>query len=215
MSLKAAYQTILSEYNYSNYVVKNSSDTTKGTRTVEYAAIDTSKYQITSFDLITETGTKTITASSASGRGSLASEGYCDYSYTYSGGKLTVTVSNLSKAVRVQANVESAGTILNLTATNSAVNSLLMLTVMDGNECIAEYSCVSGTISISVALEQKKTYKILATRPFGSRLTVLLDGATLAPTNFACYEISTDTKNAMNLSFELTGDGSWKNCVVV
>ena len=109
----------------------------------------------------------------------------------------------------------SPETNLNLTATNNAVNSLLILTIMDGNECIAEYSCITGTISISVDLEQKKTYKILATRPFGSRLTVLLDGATLSPTNFACYEISTGTNNAMNLSFELTGDGSWKNCVVV
>ena len=200
------------EFNYKNYIVPNNT-TAKGSATATFTERNSTK--IKSFILKTATSSKTINVDSASGNGTASGIG--NYSYTYSGGKLAVTVSNLSAATEIVASDEELilTTNLNIVANNNSVNSLLILTIMDGSTGIAEYSCISGTISISVALLQKKTYKILATRPFGSRLTVLLDSETLAPTNFACYEISTGTKNAMNLSFELTGDGSWKNCVVV
>ena len=197
------------EFNYKNYIVPNNA-TTKGSATATFTERNSTK--IKSFILKTETSSKTINVDSASGSGTASGVG--DYSYTYSDGKLSVTVSNLSASTEVVAS-DVLTTNLNIVANNNSVNSLLILTIMDGSTSIAEYSCISGTISVSVTLEQKKTYKILATRPFGSRLTVLLNGATLAPTNFACYEISTGTNNAMNLSFTLTGDGSWKNCVVV
>ena len=106
-------------------------------------------------------------------------------------------------------------TKLNITATNNAVNSLLVLTIMDGDARLAEYSCINGTISTRITLDWNKTYKILATRPFGSSLEVKLDEALQSPTVFACYEISTVENEQMNISFTLTGDGSWKNCVVV
>ena len=106
-------------------------------------------------------------------------------------------------------------TRLNITATNNAVNSLLVLTIMDGDARLAEYSCISGTITPQITLDWNKTYKILATRPFGSSLEVKLDDDLQSPTVFACYEISTAENVRMNISFTLTGDGSWKNCVVI
>ena len=106
-------------------------------------------------------------------------------------------------------------TNLSITATNNAVNSLLVLTIMDGDARLAEYSCTSGTITPHIMLDWNKTYKILATRPFGSSLEVKLDDDLQSPTIFACYEISTAENAQMNISFTLTGDGSWKNCVVV
>ena len=106
-------------------------------------------------------------------------------------------------------------TRLNITATNNAVNSLLVLTIMDGDARLAEYSCISGTITPQITLDWNKTYKILATRPFGSSLEVKLDDVLQSPTVFACYAISTAENAQMNISFTLTGDGSWKNCVVV
>ena len=106
-------------------------------------------------------------------------------------------------------------TKLNITAKNNAVNSLLVLTIMDGDARLAEYSCISGTITPQITFDWNKTYKILATRPFGSRLEVKLDNVLQSPTNFACYKISTADNAQMNISFTLTGDGSWKNCVVV
>ena len=202
-------QTTKGEFNYKNYIVPNNT-TAKGSATATFTERNSTK--IKSFILKTATNSKTINVDSASGSGTASGVG--NYSYTYSGDKLLVTVSNLSASTEIVA-FGVLTTNLTIVANNNSVNSLLILTIMDGSTSIAEYSCITGTISISVDLEQKKTYKILATRPFGSRLTVLLDGATLAPTNFACYEISTGTQNAMNLSFELTGDGSWKNCVVV
>ena len=205
-------QTTFSTYNYCNYVISNNI-TAKGSATATFT--ERNSIKIKSFILKTATNSKTINVDSASGSGTASGVG--NFSYTYSGGKLAVTVSNLSASTEIVASDEELilTTNLNIVANNNSVNSLLILTIMDGSTSIAEYSCITDKISISVDLEQKKTYKILATRPFGSRLTVLLDGATLAPTNFACYEISTGTQNAMNLSFELTGDGSWKNCVVV
>ena len=122
--------------------------------------------------------------------------------------------------VALHLNLGALGTLLqktrlNITATNNAVNSLLMLTIMDGDARLAEYSCISGTISTRLTLEQNKIYKILATRPFGSSLEVKLDDDLQSPTVFACYEISTAENVRMNISFTLTGDGSWKNCVVI
>ena len=104
---------------------------------------------------------------------------------------------------------------LNISATNNSVNSLLVLTVMDGDARIADYSCISGTINATLTLELNKTYKILATRPFGSSLEVKLDEVLQSPTNFACYEIQTAENDQMNIIFTLTGDGSCNNCIVV
>ena len=109
----------------------------------------------------------------------------------------------------------SEDTALNLSATNNAANSLLVLTVMDGNARIAEFSCISGTITATIILDKNKTYKILATRPFGSSMEVKLDDVLQSPTVFACYEIQTAENDQMNITFTLTGDGSWKNCVVI
>ena len=106
-------------------------------------------------------------------------------------------------------------TKLNITATNNAVNSLLVLTIMDGDARLAEYSCISDTITPQITLDWNKTYKILVTRPFGSSLEVKLDDVLQSPIVFACYKISTAENAQMNISFTLTGDGSWKNCVVV
>ena len=122
--------------------------------------------------------------------------------------------------VALHINLGALGTLLqktrlNITATNNAVNSLLVLTIMDGDARLAEYSCISGTITPRITLDWNKTYKILATRPFGSSLEVKLDNVLQSPTIFACYEISTAEKVRMNISFTLTGDGSWKNCVVI
>ena len=106
-------------------------------------------------------------------------------------------------------------TALNISATNNAANSLLVLTVMEGNTRIAEYSCVSGTFNANVTLDWNKTYKIIATRPFGCSLEVELDEVLLSPTAFAYYEIYTAENASMNISFMLTGDNSWNNCIVI
>ena len=169
--------------------------------------------QINSFILKTSTQSSTINVSGANGSGSAS--GICDYSYNYDNDKLNVTISNLSASTEIIVNDVKISTKLSITATNNAPNSLLILTIMDGNIRVAEYSCISGTVSVNMLLDQNKTYKILATRPFGSNLVAKLDDVLLAPTNFACYIISTETKSVMNLSFVLSGDGSWKNCIVI
>ena len=122
--------------------------------------------------------------------------------------------------VALHLNLSTLGTLLqktklSITATNNAVNSLLVLTIMDGDARLAEYSCISGTITPRITLDWNKTYKILATRPFGSSLEVKLDNVLQSPTIFACYEISTAENVRMKMLFTLTGDGSWKNCIVV
>jgi len=215
-NLSEKYQTTQADYNYANYVVKGM-EGAKGCRTIVFPQVDTTKYTVESYTISTSTNEKTVSASSASGETFLNLEGICGYKHTYENGVLTVQVQNTCDSIcNVQANVVPLATKLSVSATNSALNSLLVLTISDeNNDFVAEYSCVSGTISASITLEQKKTYKILATRPFGSRLEVLLDGATQSPTNFACYEISTSTNSTMSISFTLSGDGSWKNCVVV
>ena len=143
-------QTTLPAHNYCNYVIPNNT-TTKGSATVTFTEVNSTK--VKSFILKTTTSSKTINVDSASGSGTASGVG--DYSYTYSDGKLVVTISNLSASTEILANDEAMLiTDLTLTTTNNAINSLLVLAIMDGSTRIAEYSCISGSISISVTLEQ-------------------------------------------------------------
>ncbi len=147
--------------------------------------------------------------------------GNARYIFTHGKEANTAAVADLGVRVALHLNLGTLKSLLpketkvDITATNNAKNSLLVLTIMDGDARIAEYSCISGAINATLALDLVTTYKILATRPFGSSLEVKLDEVLQSPTNFACYEIYTAAHASMNIKFTLTGDGSWKNCVVI
>ena len=161
---------------------------------------------------------KTISASGASGSGTLAETGICDYEYTCSGGKLIVTVSNLSEATRVNANVGAIQTdvTLNLKVNVSAPNSLLVLALFNGDKKVGEYGFTynENAQTASVTLPKNTTIKILATKPFGSRIELLLDGTALTPVGVTSYEVPMGTATR-TLSVTLTGSGGWSNMVVV
>ncbi len=106
-------------------------------------------------------------------------------------------------------------TLLSINANNTATKSLFIFKIMDENIQIAEYSLSSGSITTTKTLQQGKTYTILVTRPIGSRLEVLCNGRELSPISSACYEIMTNENDSMFLSLALSGDMSWKNCIVV
>lgn len=217
-------QTSKPTFSYINYIIPNSSDTIKGKRTITFGAIDTTQYKVSSFKLQQGTTTQTIDVSSASGSGNKSDTGVCDYSYTYSNGQLVVSVGNAGSTgeLNVQANIEVAFTdmTLNLKVTNSAPNSLLVLTFLNGNTKLGKRGFVyysGGQQTATITLPFNATIKILATKPFGSRAEFVLDDTPLTSSNSVCYEIQTGTTASAILTITLTnsGIGGWNNAIVI
>ncbi len=212
-------QTVKPTFNYSNYVIPSSNDESKGKRTITFGAVNTSTHKISSFELQKDSTTQTINVTGASGSGTCAE--ICDYSYTYSNGQLVVSVGNVSGTgeLKVQANVVEAQTdmTLNLQVTNSAPNSLLVLTIMNGTTELGEYGFVysGGEQTVSVTLPKNTTIKILATKPFGSRVEFEFDNVAVSPSGVTSYLINTGNASSKNLTATLTGDGSWSNAIII
>ena len=89
-------QTTMGDYNYKNYLVPNNT-TVKGSATATFTEKNSTK--INKFTLKTGTSSKNITLNSTSGSGTAS--GICDYSYTYSGGNLAVTICNLKGSTEI------------------------------------------------------------------------------------------------------------------
>ena len=215
-----ALQTKKTDFNYSNYVIPQD-DTAKGKRTITFSGVNTTTHKISSVELQQGDTTKTISVTTEGGSGTRESTGVCDYSYTYSGGTLTIEVKDVSKAgaLNVQAIVVEAQTdmTLNLQVTNSAKNSLLVLTFLNGDNKIGEYGFVysGGVQTASIILPQNTTIKILATKPFGSRVEFEFDNVAVSPSGVTSYLINTGNASSKTLTVTLTGDGSWSNAIVI
>ncbi len=209
-------QTVQPAFNYSNYVIPNSTDTSKGKRKITFGAGSTT---INSFTLQQGSTSRTINISRTGGNGTKESTGLCDYSYTYTNGQLVITISDVSSTgtLNVQANLNVSDPILNLKVTNSAPNSLLVLALMNGTTKLGEYGFVysGGEQTVSITLPKNATIKILATKPFGSRVRFVLDGTDLNPTGVTSYQVSSGSSDVQNLVVTLTGDGSWSNSIVI
>ena len=202
-----------SNYGKATAGINSSANTSAHTNANRTGLWELNAYERTSTSTSTSTSSPTAWLRSGTSNGSNCAVIIDTYGDNQNG------IVNYAKDIRVALHLNLGAlktTRLNIKATNNAVNSLLVLTIMDGDARLAEYSCTSGgTITPHIMLDWNKTYKILATRPFGSSLEVKLNDALQSPTIFACYEISTAENAQMNISFILTGDGSWKNCVVV
>ncbi len=209
-------QTTLSIYNYSNYVAPNLI-AEKYKKTITFNTVSGAN-QVKSFTLTSGSITKTINIVGASGSGTReTTKDLCDYSYTYENGQLKVTVSNVQTHIlNVQANVDGY-TTLNLSVTNSAPNSLLVLHFFNGSDKLGECSFVysSSAQTASITLPKNETIRILATKPFTSRAKFELGGDEVPATGTTTWEIKTQTSSTLNLTVTLIGDGSWSNAIVI
>ncbi len=206
-------QTVLPAYNYAKYIpniedIDSETDVSGIKRVITFDAIDTTNYKVDSVSL--DGSEVKITSSSGNGT---------DYSYTYNNGMLKLTIWNCAglSEYSVTLNVASLNPVLNLKVTNSAPNSLLLLTLMNGTTKLGEYGFVysGGEQTVSVTLPKNTTIKILATKPFGSRVRFVLDGTDLAPTGVTSYQVASGAGVVKNLAVTLTGDGSWSNSIVI
>ena len=215
-TIPSALQTNLSTHNYSNYTAPNLI-AEKYKRTITFNTVSGAN-QVKSFTLTSGSITKTINVVGASGSGTReTTKDLCDYSYTYENGQLKVTVSNVQTHIlNVQANVDGY-TTLNLSVTNSAPNSLLVLHFFNGSDKLGECSFVysSSAQTASITLPKNETIRILVTKPFTSRAKFELGGDEVPATGTTTWEIKTQTSSTLNLTVTLIGDGSWSNAIVI
>ena len=209
-------QNVLSTHNYSNYTVPSATaDNYKKVITFNAASGET---QVKSFTLKAGNIEKTINVVGVSGSGTReTTKDLCDYSYTYENGQLKVTVSNVqTRTLNVQANVDRY-TTLNLSVTNSAPNSLLVLHFFNGSDKLGECSFVysGGAQTASITLPRNETIRILATKPFTSRARFELGGSEITAVGTSTWEIPTGTSSTLTLTVTLTGDGSWSNAIII